>query len=375
MSLLLGRREERILEGEEGEVLQKCYRLLVKLGEAYGADRLIPIKSAHLSGISYHSIGDAGLQFLEKISRQARFRVKTTVNPCGMDLRRWRELGIDEGFARKQLRILKALRKMGATMTLTCTPYYLSPPRLGDHLSWAESSAVCYANSVLGARTNREGAFSALASAIAGVTPNFGVHREEERRPKVLVRVKAELKSVSDYSALGFRVGMEVGDGIPFFVGIKGGEDEMKALAASLATTGAVPMFHAEGLTPEWKKQQVAGLEKIEIESNDIRKVYEEFEGDECEAAFIGCPHLSRQELQELCHRRPKLKIFVCAARNLAPKQFRLLSKSGFVVLHDMCMVVSPLSKSYKKLAVDSFKAAYYLGEKAAVVGREELVE
>jgi predicted aconitase len=375
MSLFLSRKEEHILDGEEGEVLQKCYRLLVRLGEAFGADRLIPIKSAHLSGISYKSIGEPGLDFLEDISREARFKVKTTINPCGMDLRRWRKLGVGEEFAQKQLRILRALRRMGATMTLTCTPYYLSAPRRGDHLSWAESSAVCYVNSVLGARTNREGALSALASAIAGVTPNFGIHKEEGRKPELLVKIKAELRSVSDYSALGFKVGGEAGDRIPFFKGLKGGKEEMKALAASLATTGAVPMFHAEGLTPDWEKQDTTGLEKIEIESSDIRKVYEEFEGEGFEAAFIGCPHLSERELRELCHSRPRVRTFVCTARNLAPSLVRLLRKSGFEVLHDTCLVVSPLCEKYEKLAVDSSKAAYYLKSKAVLKRREELIK
>jgi predicted aconitase len=375
MSIFLSKKEERILNGEEGEILQKCYRLLVQLGEAFGADRLIPIKSVHLSGISYQSIGNSGLEFLEEISHQVKFKVRTTLNPCGMDLRQWRAVGIDESFAEKQFRILRALKTMGAVMTLTCTPYYLAPPKYGDHLSWAESSAVCYVNSVLGARTNREGALSALASAIAGVTPNFGAHKEEGRKPELLVKVKAKLKSISDYSALGFIVGTQAGNRIPFFKGLKAGAEEMKAIAASLATAGSIPMFHVEGLTPEWKKQKIVGLEKLEIDSRDIHRIYDEFEGGEGEAVFIGCPHLSVKELHELCLKKPKMKTFVCAARGLSPSLFRCLRRSGFIVLHDMCPVVSPLSKKYSKLVVDSFKAAHYLGERGVLKKREELVE
>jgi predicted aconitase len=375
MVLYLTKKEERILDGEQGEAMQKCYRLLVRLGDAFGANRLIPIKSAHLSGISYSSIGDPGLEFLEDISRGARFAVETTVNPCGMDLRRWRELGIEEGFARKQLRILRALRRMGARLSLTCTPYYFREPKRGEHLSWAESSAVCYANSVLGARTNREGAPSALAAAVAGVTPNFGLHRDEGRRAEVVVKVTAELKSISDYSALGYKAGREVGGKIPFFRGLRAGRDELKALGAALAASGSVPMFHAEGLTPEVGGQEIRGLEKIEIDSRDLRSVYEGLGGGEPEAAFLGCPHLSLEEVRGLSNRRPRMETYLCLARNLVPaRTLRLLRKAGFTVLHDTCLVVSPLSRKYKKLAVDSTKAAYYLGERAVLTRREDLL-
>jgi len=375
MALYLTKREERILDGEQGETMQKCYRLLVRLGEAFGADRLIPIKSAHLSGISYSSIGDPGLEFLEDISRGARFRVETTINPCGMDLRRWRELGIEDGFARKQLRILRALKGMGARLSLTCTPYYFREPKRGEHLSWAESSAVCYANSVLGARTNREGAPSALAAAVAGVTPNFGLHRDEGRRAEVVVKVTAELKSISDYSALGYKVGKEVKGKIPFFKGLKAGRDELKALGAALAASGSVPMFHAEALTPEAERQEIGDLEKTEVDSREIRSVYEGLRGEEPEVAFLGCPHLSPEEVRGLSDRRPRMETYLCMARNLVPTHvLRLLRKAKFTVLHDTCLVVSPLSRKYKKLAVDSAKAAYYLGEKAVLMRREDLL-
>ncbi len=376
MALYLTKREERILDGEQGEAMQKCYRLLVRLGEAFGAERLIPISSAHLSGVSYQSIGEPGLQFLEDLSSEAKFRVKTTLNPCGMDVRRWRKLGIDERFARKQLRVLRALRKMGATTSLTCTPYYLREPRRQEHLSWAESSAVCYANSVLGARTNREGALSALAAAIAGVTPNFGLHKDEGRRAGVVVKVTAELNSISDYSALGYKAGKEVGGEIPFFKGLRAGRDELKALGAALAASGSAPMFHVEALTPEARNQEIKDLEKIEVDSREIRNVYESLGGGgEPEAVFLGCPHLSREEARNLSTRKPRMETFLCVARNLVPAHIlRLARKSKFILLHDTCLVVSPLSQKYKKLGVDSAKAAYYLGERAVLKRREDLV-
>lgn len=147
----LTREQERMLAGEHGEAKRRLMRLLVSLGEIYGAGRLVPIASAQVSGVSYKSIGDPGLELLEDLAAQgARVRVPTTLNPAGIDLEAWRELGIPEEFARKQMRIIEAFKQMGAQPTATCVPYLVGHrPRFGEHLAWAESSAVIFANSVL----------------------------------------------------------------------------------------------------------------------------------------------------------------------------------------------------------------------------------
>ncbi|HTD80929.1 MAG TPA: aconitase X, partial [Thermoplasmata archaeon] len=147
-------------------------RLLIALGEIYEADRLIPIASAHIAGASYKMVGDPGLEFIEDFAKDANVVVPSTVNPLGMDLDRWREQGIPQAFAAKQRRIADAYRRMGVLPSFSCTPYLIGlRPRRGEHVAWAESSAACFANSVLGARTNREGGPSALASAVTGITP------------------------------------------------------------------------------------------------------------------------------------------------------------------------------------------------------------
>src|SRR3989337_3031444 len=170
--------EERMaIEGTPAE--QLSMKILTTLGDVYGADRLIPIASAHVSGVSVKTLGEAGLEFLESFAATAKVRVRTTVNPMGIDLDRWRELGVAPEYAAKQERIAAAYRLMGAEPTFSGTPYLVgNRPNRGDHLAWAESSAVVFANAVIGARTNREGGPSALAAAVGGRTPNFRLHVE-----------------------------------------------------------------------------------------------------------------------------------------------------------------------------------------------------
>ena len=182
-------------------------RLLISLGGIYGADRLIPITSAHISGASYKMIGDPGLEFIEDIARDGKVAVPSTVNPLGMDPERWREQGVSDEFAAKQRRIANAYRAMGVRESFSCTPYLIgNRPAFGDHVAWAESSAACFANSVLGARTNREGGPSALAAAITGFTPNYGLHLDAGRRASTVVDVRARVRGVG-FSLLGLLVG------------------------------------------------------------------------------------------------------------------------------------------------------------------------
>jgi len=179
----LTRLEERMLAGEYGYAAQKAMEILVALGKIYGAERMIEIRSAQISGVSYSNLGEEGLEFLLKLAEDGCVRVPTTLNPCGMDLEEWREMGIPEDFAEKQLRVIEAYRRLGVEPTLTCTPYLAgNMPEFGDHVAWSESSAVIYINSVIGARTNREGGPSALAAAITGRTPLYGLHLDDARR-------------------------------------------------------------------------------------------------------------------------------------------------------------------------------------------------
>jgi hypothetical protein len=189
--------------------------LLVALGDLDNAERLVPISSAQISGASYKTIGDAGLEFLEEFAKDVKTCVRSTLNPIGMDREKWREMGIPERFAAPQERILGAYGRMGIDLTCTCTPYFIgNRPSIGDDISWAESSAVVFANSVLGAHTNKEGGPSALAAAIIGKTPYSGLHLTENRMPKVAVKVEIRPTS-DDFTLLGHAIGKRIGQEIP----------------------------------------------------------------------------------------------------------------------------------------------------------------
>src|SRR5512136_3200273 len=211
----LTREEEGILEGREGGTRQRMMELLAGRGKVFSASRLIPVASAQVSGASYKTIGRWGLAWLESLD--ARVTVPTVLNPVGMDREKWREAGIPADFAENQEKVLAVYRRLGVRLECTCTPYEILPTRFGEHLAWAESSAVAFANAVLGARTNREGGPGALAAAIVGRTGAYGLHLDPNRRATLRVVVKARLRTPADYSALGAWVGQAVGQGVPYF--------------------------------------------------------------------------------------------------------------------------------------------------------------
>src|SRR2546428_668209 len=190
-------RAERHLLEEGTDAQRKAMEILLTVGRLADAPRLVPITSAHVSGASYKMIGDPGLEFLEDFAQTARVSVPTTVNPLGTDLAQWQALGIPPEFAEKQARIARAYETMAVRPSFSCTPYLLGArPAFGEHVAWAESSAVCFANSVLGARTNREGGPAALAAAIVGATPEYGLHVDGGREPTVIVNVRTKPRGI-----------------------------------------------------------------------------------------------------------------------------------------------------------------------------------
>ncbi|MFQ5920341.1 MAG: aconitase X catalytic domain-containing protein, partial [Thermoplasmata archaeon] len=297
--------------------------LLVALGTVYEADRLIPVSSVHVSGASYAIVGNAGLGFLEDFSATARVRVRTTVNPLGMDTKAWKAMGVSAEFADRQGRIAAAYRRMGAEETWSCIPYQIgNRPGRGEHVAWAESSAVVFANSLLGARTNREGGPAALASAVTGLTANYGLHLATHRETTVRVEVLPDIRGY-EYSLLGHHLGRELGSGVPFLEGIEGSEDAWKAFGAALATSSDIDMFHVKGHTPEWESAKVEGRPPLQVQKEDLIRAREELLTTESYGVIaFGCPQLSRRELEEVAglmeDHRPRVPVWVFTSRAVA---------------------------------------------------------
>ncbi len=373
--------EEKLLNGECGTTYQKAIEILAALGDIYGADRLIPVKSAQIAGVSYKTIGEAGLEWISEL--KGKVAVPSLLNPAGMDRECWREMGISEDFADKQEKIIKAYEALGVRIECSCTPYNIfeNLAGFGDHVAWSESSAVSYANSVIGARTNREGGPSALAAALIGKTPNYGFHLEENRKPDILIRVEAELHG-SDYGALGYIVGEIAGEKVPVFkLSSIPAKDELKSLGAAMAASGAVALYHVTGVTPEaWKYKTPA--ETITIEEKEIKEVYSSGEPD---LIAFGCPHADAEELERLAHlldgKKVKKEVWICTSRaikNRNPELIQRIERSGAKVFCDTCMVVSPASERFTCVMVNSGKAYKYVpnlcGVKSVMATTEECI-
>jgi predicted aconitase len=374
----LTQEEEGMYAGEEGPAVEKCMEILVALGNIYGAEKLVPITSAQISGVSYKTIGDAGLEFLEDLSKDGIVKVPSTLNPTGVDLKIWKELGFSEDFTKKQLKIVDAYQKMGVSTTCTCTPYLLgNVPILGSHIAWSESSAVCYANSVLGACTNREGGPGALSAAICGRTGEYGYHLKEERYPNLYVEIDTSVMG-SDFGAIGYIVGNQIGGGIPYFKFKKNpSTDQLKWLGAALASSGAVALYHVENTTPEskwaYKFIENSPIEKYTIKSEDIKEIREKLSttNEKPDLICVGCPHASLEEIRKVAvkvaGRKLKNMLWVCTSISVKAASDRMgytqiIENAGGKMVCDTCMVVAPIEElDYKVVGVDSAKAANYV--------------
>lgn len=368
----LTREEEAVLNGEYGEGSRKAMELVVALGKVYGANDLVDITSAHLSGASYKTIGDGGLKYLEDmVAGGAKVSVPSTLNPVGMDRRRWREMHVSPEFAEKQLRIIDLYGEMGIKTTCSCTPYMGdNVPSLGDHVAWAESSALSFVNSFIGARTNREGGPGALAAAILGKTANYGLHLDENRKPTVVIDAEID-GSVFSHSLLGQAVGMAIGSGVPYFRGIKPEVEDAKTLAAAMAASGSVALYHVEGVTPEAGNYDVSGLETIHIGQKELDAAYDKLNAtDDVQLIALGCPHLSPKEIHDIAvflkgkkKKNKDVEIWFCTSestRDQCRDDVRILEEFG-PVLADTCMVVAPIEGTFQRTGTNSAKAGNYL--------------
>lgn len=372
--------EKAMLDGQHGEPTRMFMSMLVTLGEIYDASHLLPVQSAHASGLSVRTLGEAGTRWAEDLAADgARVRVPTSMNVIGID--RTRDLGFGAEWNERQLRIMKAYERMGCYVTSSCVPYYQGfLPRFGEHIAWGESSAVVFTNSVLGARNNREGGPSTLASAVTGRTPCFGLHLAENRRGTLVCKVETPLEDISDFGALGAFAAARVGTGIPVFDGLPQPQlEKLVSLGASLASSGSVAMYHMVGVTPEAPSLEAAlGGNQAETfvfgrkELTEYKEKMSSNQNREVDFVALGCPHCSINQLAEIARLLEgkkvsgKVRLWVqtnVSVRGLAQQLgcVDAIEKAGGIVTQDLCVVLSrPEDLGFKSLATNSAKMAFY---------------
>ncbi len=373
--MYLTKLEEKMLNGELGEATSIAMKAIVKVGEILGASKLVEITHSHISGISYLNIGNPGLEFIEYLSsKNAKVRVFSTMNPSSIDEEKIHVFNITKEELAKQKKIIELLVKMGVKPTLTCTPYYIRKPKLGEHLAWGESSAVAYANIVLGARTNKEGGPLALFAAITGRTYYAGLHLEENRIPRIYVKVNARIDNTVKAGLLGFYVGEVVRGKIPYIdVNIKHNESMLKAFSAAYATSTTMPHALLKGISPEEKTYNREFIEEcITIDEKELIETFNRLVDQDINVLestlFTGCPHLGIDEVYYVYDLASKGKIniegmIISTSRYVYEKAKSIITKLeslGAVVVKDTCPIVSRLKiKNY--FVTNSVKAVFYM--------------
>jgi predicted aconitase len=385
--------DKRMLDGEMGYPVQKGMQIMTTLGESFGAEKMVDVSSAHMPGASIMLLGRAGMSFVEEMaSKGGRFLTFTTTNPTSCDATQWEKLGINREMVDLQTRLTAAYQKLGAITCATCTPYFIgNAPRLGEHAAWGESSAVVYANSVLGARTNREGGPSVLAASLTGRAPAYGMHLAGNRYGKLLVHVPRPLSGIFAYGSLGYHVGAIAKQLTPVFTGIPANVsfDELKSLGSALATSGAVSLFHVVGITPEaptleaafgGKKPEATMEYAVADEQTAIEHLNLE-KSDHVDWVYIGCPHCSILEVRDIAralagkriHEGVELWVNTSTAvRTLAQHMgyARIIEEAGGLIVCDTCPAHTPSQEmakkqGYRTLTTDSAKMAHYVAGEA----------
>ena len=390
INMFLTKEEQQMCDGEFGETIRKSMDILVALGDIYGASKLVDITSAQVSGVSYKTIGEAGLEYLQDLaSGDAKASINASLNPPGTDLDNWEKLGFPKDFAVKQNEIVDAYADLGISKTCTCTPYLVgNVPRFRDHVSWSESSAVAYVNSVIGARTNREGGPAALAAAIVGKTPLYGFHLDQNRKANLIVNVSCQLKG-ADFGALGYIIGKAVGGGIPYFkIQNTPTNNDLKTLGAALASSGSVALYHMENVTPEFMNVDTKEVEDMMfISESDILETRQNLTTTDREVDLVclGCPHASLEEIKQVADivrgKTIKNKLWICTSLSVKATADRMgyteaIEKAGGNVVCDTCMVVAPIEDmGFEVIGVNSAKAANYVPSMCGLDVRYDDVE
>lgn len=397
----LTRHDREMLEGGRGEAAALAMRIMVEMSRVWQAERLIDVTSAHVDSCLYH--GQAGLDFAERLlDGRAQVAVPTTLNVSSLDLLHPGLVQLEAETASRARRLMDAYVAMGCRPTWTCAPYQLEQrPAFGEHVAWAESNAIVFANSALGARTNRYGDFIDICAAITGRVPEAGLHVDANRRGRIVFRLADDIPSrlLHDEvtpTCVGHIVGKESGTDVPVVVGLPldTGEDRLKALGAAAASSGAVAMFHAVGITPEAptleaalggddpEREVVVSLDRLRAARDELTSV----ERGPIAAVSVGTPHLSVDEIDRLAtlvrRHPPTVPFYANTGRDVAAQAdatLPTLAGAGVTVVTDTCTYITPiLHDIHGPVMTNSAKWAWYapsnLGFDVAFGSLEECV-
>jgi predicted aconitase len=385
--VFLTKEEEQMLDGEYGAAAQEAMSILVRIAEAYEAKRMVPARSAHVAA----GLFPEEVEWYERLLEGgAKFRCFTTRHPWGIDYDHFEEVGTVYGNTPEIKEIAEMIfsysLKMGAIPMGTCIQYLLGDFLLpGDAFSWTGSAGVVFANSVLGARGNMEGAVTNYCVAITGRIPEYGMLLDENRRGKVLIDCSGMDFSTftdADYGALAFHVGKVVGDEIPVFVGLprKMTLEQLRAIASPLHVSGAVPMFHIPGLTPEAPTLEAASggekLERVQVEMSEVKRAYDEIATtgeDRLDMVSLGCPHLTYQEIREVAeflegkrvHEGVKLWVGTSYQVKVVADRAgwtQKIERAGGLLVTNLCMGPGApfAARGMRVVATNSPRSAYY---------------
>ena len=379
-SINLNEVDQALLDGQHGKAAQVAMQIVLRMAQLQGAPSLVDVTQAHIDGCIY--TGPASLRFAEQLVQWgARVRVPTTLNSISVDQRRWRELGIDPALGEPASALGDAYMAMGAQLSFTCAPYLLdTAPKAGEQIVWAESNAVVYANSVLGARTVKHADFMDLCIALTGRAPQAGVYLEANRAPRRVVHIrKPEGADDAFWPMLGWLVGKVASDRIPLIRGLEESapsEDDLKALCAAYGTTSAAPMLHIAGITPEAHLPLAPDADEVTLTLTDFARLWGEFNqgAAQVDLVALGSPHFSRAECEAFADLmrgkqvHPAVTALITLGRATlaaitANGTAKLLREAGVRIVPDLCWcsISEPVfPPAAKVLMTNSGKYAHY---------------
>jgi cis-L-3-hydroxyproline dehydratase len=379
-NLHLSTNDRAMLEGRDGRAAQLAMEMICAMAAVQGAERLIDVSRVHIDGCIY--AGPAFLTFARTMAdMEAKVRVPTTMNAISVDHANWRAQGVDEAFGNAASSLADAYVRMGAHPSFTCAPYLLEDrPTAGEEIAWAESNAVIYANSVLGARTVKHPDFLDLCIALTGRAPRSGVYERGNRAPRRIIEV-AHPDGADDafWPMLGWLAGHMAPDRIPLLCGLetaRPNEDDLKALCAAFGTTSAAPMLHVAGVTPEADLPTPPDIDSVSIGPSDFARVWRRFNagGGRIDLVALGSPHFSISECRAFAelmtgrHVHPDVTTIVTLGRATLEiirkdgTEARLKS-AGVTILPDLCWcsISEPVfPRGARVLMTNSGKYAHY---------------